>query len=80
MQDIPCQSRLGLGVFSERRSFLLFNPVEVCGNYDALEGAITGSTGAWLGRATAMSPKAFIRRSKSPRSLKSDLDLLHGRS
>ncbi len=42
MQDLPCQSRLGLGVFSERISFLLFDPVEICSNYDALEGAISG--------------------------------------
>jgi mxaL protein len=40
MQDVPCQSRLGLGVFTERISFLLFDPVEICSNYDALEEAI----------------------------------------
>jgi mxaL protein len=40
--DLPCRSRLGLGIFTERRSFLLFEPVEVCENYDALSGAISG--------------------------------------
>jgi mxaL protein len=37
---LPCRSRLGLGIFTERRSFLLFNPVDVCENFAALETAI----------------------------------------
>ncbi len=38
--DLPCQSRLGLGIFTERRTFLFFNPVEVCGNFAAIDDAI----------------------------------------
>jgi mxaL protein len=37
---LPYQSRLGLAVFAERRAFLLFAPVPVCTNYDAISGAI----------------------------------------
>lgn len=37
---LPCQSRLGLGIFTERRTFLLFEPAEVCENYAAIDGAI----------------------------------------
>jgi mxaL protein len=37
---LPCGSRFALGVFSERRSFLLFEPVEVCADYAPLAGAI----------------------------------------
>lgn len=37
---LPCGSRAGLGIFTERRSFLLFGPVETCGNYAAIDGAI----------------------------------------
>lgn len=37
---LPCGSRLGLGIFTERRSFLLFEPAEVCSNFAALDGAI----------------------------------------
>lgn len=37
---LPCQSRLGLGIFTERRSFLLFEPAEVCENFAAIDGAI----------------------------------------
>lgn len=41
LASLPCQSKVGLGVFTERLSFLLFEPVEICGNYDALKGAIS---------------------------------------
>jgi mxaL protein len=30
---LPCQSRVGLGLFTERRSTLLFEPLEVCSSY-----------------------------------------------
>lgn len=31
---MPCGSRMGLGIFTERRPFLLFEPVETCADYD----------------------------------------------
>lgn len=37
---LPCGSRLGLGVFTERRPFLLFEPIEVCAGYAAIDAAI----------------------------------------
>jgi mxaL protein len=37
---LPCRSRVGLGIFTERRSFLLFEPVELCSNFAAVDGAI----------------------------------------
>lgn len=40
LEDLPCQSRLGLGIFTERRTFLFFNPVEVCRNFAAIDDAI----------------------------------------
>ncbi len=40
LTELPCQSRLGLGVFTERASFLLFEPAEICENFAALDGAI----------------------------------------
>lgn len=40
--ELPCQSRLGLGIFTERRTFLLLEPVETCANFAALEGAVGG--------------------------------------
>lgn len=37
---LPCQSRVGLGVFSERRPFLLFEPIEACADFAPLAAAI----------------------------------------
>ncbi|MFD1702450.1 vWA domain-containing protein [Methylopila henanensis] len=39
---LPCGSRFGLGVFTERRVFLLFEPMETCRNFNAISGAIAG--------------------------------------
>ena len=39
-QTLPCGSRLGLGIFTERRSFLLFGPADTCEDYEPLKGAI----------------------------------------
>lgn len=36
MLDMPCGSHVGLGVFSEARSLILVNPVEVCSSYHDL--------------------------------------------
>jgi mxaL protein len=38
--NLPCPSSIGLGLFSERVSFLLFEPIDVCRDYGALAGAI----------------------------------------
>lgn len=40
LRELPCGSRLGLGLFTERRSFLLFEPIEVCGGFEAIDTAI----------------------------------------
>ena len=40
IQTLPCGSRVGLGLFTERRSALLFSPIEVCDNYSILEDSI----------------------------------------
>ena len=33
LEEIPCGSKAGLGVFTEHRTFVLFAPVEVCENH-----------------------------------------------
>lgn len=40
LRELPCGSRLGLGLFTERRSFLLFEPIEVCSGFEAIDTAI----------------------------------------
>ncbi|TWB39038.1 vWA domain-containing protein [Nitrospirillum pindoramense] len=37
---LPCPSRVGLALFSERVPFLLFEPVDVCRDYGAVAGAV----------------------------------------
>lgn len=38
----PCGSRVALGLFTERRSLTLFEPLEVCADYASLTGALEG--------------------------------------
>jgi mxaL protein len=38
--DLPCGSRAALALFTERRPFLLFTPIEVCGDFAPLDGAL----------------------------------------
>lgn len=47
--DLPCGSKLGLGIFTEYRTFVLFTPVEVCRNRTDLAAALEGISGqmAW---------------------------------
>ncbi|MBB4200163.1 hypothetical protein CCR94_03180 [Rhodoblastus sphagnicola] len=40
LASLPCASRVALGVFSERRPFLLFEPVEICGNGAPVAGTL----------------------------------------
>lgn len=48
---LPCGSRIGWAIFTEYRVFLLFTPVEVCANYDALAETLRriGNDMAWAG-------------------------------
>lgn len=38
----PCGSRVGLAIFTERRSLTLLEPVEVCADYASLSGTLMG--------------------------------------
>lgn len=40
LPELPCGSRVGVGVFAEYRSFVLLAPVEVCDNYRELKSLI----------------------------------------
>lgn len=39
---LPCQSRMGLGIFTERKSTLLFQPIEVCSSFAEIDSVING--------------------------------------
>jgi mxaL protein len=73
MQDVPCESRLGLGVFSERISFLLIEPTEICKNYDALEGAISGLDWRMAWEGDSYIAKGLYSAIDIASSLKSDV-------
>lgn len=38
----PCGSRIGLAIFTERRSLTLFEPVEICADYSSIVNAMNG--------------------------------------
>ena len=40
LAELPCPSHVGLGVFSERRTFLLFEPIDACVDFAPLEASI----------------------------------------
>lgn len=39
---LPCGSRIGLALFTERRSLTLFEPVEICADFASIEGTLRG--------------------------------------
>jgi len=51
--QLPCGSRIGWGVFTEYRSFLLFEPIEVCANLSELRSTLAHVDGsmAWSGNS-----------------------------
>lgn len=40
LRELPCGSQAGLGLFTEYRTFLLLEPVEVCANYNELTSTL----------------------------------------
>jgi mxaL protein len=56
LRDLECGSRVGIGIFTEYRSFLLLAPVEVCASYHELADALRGINGqmAWAGGSEVM--------------------------
>jgi mxaL protein len=53
LPELPCGSRLGWAVFTEYRSYLLLEPVEVCANRVELRGVLERIDGrmAWSGNS-----------------------------
>lgn len=41
LAQLPCESKMGLGLFTERRSTLLFEPIEVCKSFAEIDAAIS---------------------------------------
>lgn len=73
LAKLPCQSKLGLGIFTERRSFLLFDPVEVCENFAAIDGAIAMLDWKMAWEGDSYISKGLYSAVDIAKSLKSDL-------
>jgi mxaL protein len=76
LAGLPCASHVGLGVFSERRSFLLFEPVEVCENYASLAGAIEALDWRMAWEGDSRIGAGLFRAIETARELKTDLVFL----
>jgi mxaL protein len=73
LAGMPCQSRFGLGIFTERQTFLLFEPAEVCDNFAAIDGAITELTWRMGWEGGSYVAKGLYSGIEFAKSLKSDL-------
>jgi mxaL protein len=74
--SLPCQSRLGLGLFTERRSFLLFEPVSICSNYNAVTEAFSKIDWRMAWEADSYIAKGLYSAIDLAASLKSDVIFL----
>lgn len=61
LQQLPCGSHVGLAAFSEARSLVLINPVEVCASYNDLTRMLSKINGsmAWA-LSSEVSKAAFV--------------------
>jgi mxaL protein len=51
LTQLPCGSRIGLGIFNEYRTFVLLAPMEVCANFNELNTTLNtiGNRMSWAG-------------------------------
>ena len=71
--NLPCASRVALAVFSERRPFLLFEPIETCANYAPLEGSIRALDWRMAWEGDSRIAAGLFRAIEMARELKTDL-------
>jgi mxaL protein len=70
---LPCSSRVALGVFTERRPFLLFEPVDVCEDFSPLEAAIAALDWRMAWEGDSRISAGLFRAIDMARELKTDL-------
>jgi mxaL protein len=73
LAKLPCGSRLGLGIFTERRSFLLFDPIETCENFAAIDEAMAMLDWRMAWEGDSYVSKGLYSGIEIAKSLKSDL-------
>jgi len=70
--DLPCGAHAGLAVFSEARSLILINPVEVCGNYNDLTQMLNKIDGPMVWVNSSEVSKAIFTAMKQVQEIESN--------
>lgn len=70
---LPCPSRVALGVFTERRPFLLFEPIDACADFSPLEAAIAAIDWRMGWEGDSRISAGLFRAVDMARELKTDL-------
>lgn len=70
---LPCGSKVALGLFTERRPFLLFTPIEVCADFAPLDGAIAAIDWRMAWEADSRVSAGLFRAVEMAASLGTDL-------
>jgi mxaL protein len=70
---LPCSSKVALGVFSERRPFLLFEPIDACAEFSPLAAAIEALDWRMAWEGDSRISAGLFRSIEMARELKSDL-------
>jgi len=70
---LPCGSRVALGLFTERRPFLLFTPIEVCADFAPLDGALAALDWRMAWEGDSRISAGLFRSIEMARSLDTDL-------
>lgn len=73
LADLPCPARVALGVFTEREPFLLFEPIDVCENFAAVDQAIAGLDWRMAWEGDSRISAGFFRAVEMARRLDADL-------
>jgi len=70
---LPCPSRVALGVFTERRPFLLFEPIDACADFPPLDAAIAALDWRMAWEGDSRISAGLFRAIDMARELKADL-------
>lgn len=70
---LPCPSRVALGVFTERRPFLLFEPIDACADFSPLEAAVAAIDWRMAWEGDSRISAGLFRAIDMARELKTDL-------
>ncbi|BDV36276.1 vWA domain-containing protein [Methylocystis iwaonis] len=71
--SLPCPSRVALGVFTERRPFLLFEPIDACADFSPLDSAIAALDWRMAWEGDSRIAAGLFRAIDMARELKTDL-------